>query len=264
MKIEQSNIKLPNLLAIDASHDSSSVAIQVLKSCHDPAVDQTLAKVNRQIVDKIILGTKHQSIHLLPTIDELLNSYELTLDDIDAFVLSNGPGRFTGLRIALSCIQGLAYVTNKKVITINSLLLLALQFVNQKQVKDHHKQVWICQKAYGNVYYQARYSVSDLIDLSNISNLQINTISKLNEELKQEIIIAQSNNHLINYHFIGSGWHDVFSDEDIRQATIHIFNDPINVKYCFDYANLQYANNNLLTPYEILPEYAVNPFSSAD
>lgn len=249
MKIDYNNIILPNLLAIDASYDASSVALQF--STGDSKTD---------IADKIIMGTKQQSVYLLPAIDELLNSHNLILDDVDAFVLSNGPGRFTGLRIAFSCIQGLAYTMGKKIITVNSLLLHAMQFVQQRKDQDcdQDKLVWVCQKAYGDLYYQARYS---LVDLDNCNNLQGNTASKTIAELQSAIILEHSNNKLNNYYFIGSGWGDVFSDMGLQEENCNYYHDPINVKYCFDYANFQYLNHNLLTPYEVFPDYIVNPFS---
>jgi tRNA threonylcarbamoyladenosine biosynthesis protein TsaB len=51
----------------------------------------------------------------------LLKSCSLSIDEIDAFAVSIGPGSFTGLRIGLSTIKGLAFSTKKPVVPIQTL-----------------------------------------------------------------------------------------------------------------------------------------------
>ena len=45
---------------------------------------------------------------LLPMIDTALRACHLTVEDLDVLGATNGPGSFTGLRIGLSVIKGLA------------------------------------------------------------------------------------------------------------------------------------------------------------
>lgn len=45
---------------------------------------------------------------MLPMIKDMLSSSLLKLDDIDAFAINSGPGSFTGIRIGISAIKGLA------------------------------------------------------------------------------------------------------------------------------------------------------------
>lgn len=67
---------------------------------------------------------------LLPLIDELLQGASLALQDLDKLVLCHGPGSFTGLRIAVSVAQGLAYGAQKPVACLSSLQALSL-FANK-------------------------------------------------------------------------------------------------------------------------------------
>lgn len=67
---------------------------------------------------------KH-SEKLLVIIDSLLKNLRMDIDDIDYFAVSNGPGSFTGLRIALATIKGFAIVQNKPIITVSTLDALA-------------------------------------------------------------------------------------------------------------------------------------------
>ncbi|MEW5744616.1 MAG: tRNA (adenosine(37)-N6)-threonylcarbamoyltransferase complex dimerization subunit type 1 TsaB [Nitrospirota bacterium] len=61
------------------------------------------------------------SERLLTEIDHALTSSRLTIDAIDVFALSTGPGSFTGLRVGLSTLKGLAYATAKKVVAVPTL-----------------------------------------------------------------------------------------------------------------------------------------------
>jgi len=62
---------------------------------------------------------------LLPTIDQLLNDIDIPFSKIDALAVSIGPGSFTGLRIGISTIKGLAWVEKKPVVGIPTLYALA-------------------------------------------------------------------------------------------------------------------------------------------
>lgn len=65
------------------------------------------------------------SERLMLHIDGLLRSARLTLDDIGGFAVTVGPGSFTGLRIGLAAVKGLAYGTGRPVAGISSLDVLA-------------------------------------------------------------------------------------------------------------------------------------------
>ncbi|MDD9304235.1 MAG: tRNA (adenosine(37)-N6)-threonylcarbamoyltransferase complex dimerization subunit type 1 TsaB [Desulfobacter sp.] len=54
----------------------------------------------------------------------------LVLSDIDGFIAARGPGRFTGLRIGISVVKGLAYGVSKPCAGISSLDGIALRFSN--------------------------------------------------------------------------------------------------------------------------------------
>jgi len=100
------------LLSIDTSSFSGSVAVsdsgRVLKEVHAERV------------------TTH-SEWLLKSIDELLTSLNLTINDIDCFAIGSGPGSFTGLRIGVSLIKGLAWATGKMEIrTVSTLMALSM------------------------------------------------------------------------------------------------------------------------------------------
>lgn len=68
---------------------------------------------------------KQHSIILMTIIDNLLKNINADISTIDGFVVSKGPGSFTGLRIGMSTIKGLSQGSNKPFISISSLDALA-------------------------------------------------------------------------------------------------------------------------------------------
>jgi tRNA threonylcarbamoyladenosine biosynthesis protein TsaB len=62
---------------------------------------------------------------------ELLQEAGLGLSNVDLFVVASGPGTFTGLRIGIATIQGLAFANNKPVVGVSALDALAWMAVEQ-------------------------------------------------------------------------------------------------------------------------------------
>jgi tRNA threonylcarbamoyladenosine biosynthesis protein TsaB len=64
--------------------------------------------------------------HLIfPAIEKILSEAGFTLSDIDCFASSTGPGAFTGLRVALSAVKGLAEVTGKPALGVSKMRAVA-------------------------------------------------------------------------------------------------------------------------------------------
>ena len=65
---------------------------------------------------------------LIPMADSVLKSAMLTLADIDSFAIANGPGSFTGVRIGLAAVKGLAQPHNKPCVGVSTLAAMARRF----------------------------------------------------------------------------------------------------------------------------------------
>lgn len=98
-----------NILAFDTSGESCSVALHTGTHCFE----------------KISMEPRKQAERLLPMIDDLLIQAQLTRAQLDGIALTHGPGAFTGVRIAISAAQGLAYALALPVVTVSTLAALA-------------------------------------------------------------------------------------------------------------------------------------------
>jgi len=73
------------------------------------------------------LGLIHSET-LLPLIDQLLKMVRIKFSQVDGLAVSTGPGSFTGLRVGISTVKGLALAGRKPVVGISTLDALAYNF----------------------------------------------------------------------------------------------------------------------------------------
>jgi tRNA threonylcarbamoyladenosine biosynthesis protein TsaB len=64
-------------------------------------------------------GTRPQVERLPGDLLRLLSEQGVSLPDVDLFAVATGPGSFTGLRLGLAAIQGLAFASGKKVVGVS-------------------------------------------------------------------------------------------------------------------------------------------------
>jgi len=86
-----------------------------------------LTAQNLTIAEYSLYNRQTHSKRLLGQIDTIIQESAVGWDEISAIALTLGPGSFTGLRIALSTVKGLAFALNKRLIGVNSLTALASQ-----------------------------------------------------------------------------------------------------------------------------------------
>jgi tRNA threonylcarbamoyladenosine biosynthesis protein TsaB len=70
-------------------------------------------------------GKVSHSERILKTIDRVLEDSGFSIGEIEGFAVSIGPGSFTGLRIGVSAVKGLAFATGRRVAGVSTLDALA-------------------------------------------------------------------------------------------------------------------------------------------
>ena len=62
---------------------------------------------------------------LLPMAEDMLKNAELSLNKVDIFAVAHGPGSFTGIRIGVSTVKGLAWASDKPCVGVSTLEAMA-------------------------------------------------------------------------------------------------------------------------------------------
>lgn len=118
---------------------------------------------------------KNHSERLMLLIDEVLKNSGLELKDVDLFSCTVGPGSFTGLRIAIATIKGLAQSLNKSVIALSTLEALAHNLPFSREVicpvmDAQRDQVYTCfyrwtEESLEALTEEAVYSIDELLNI---------------------------------------------------------------------------------------------------
>ena len=77
------------------------------------------------LLDRTSSSVETHSRKILPSIEQILREAKLALDDLDAIILGQGPGSFTGLRISAGVAQGLGYGLQIPVVPVSSMAAIA-------------------------------------------------------------------------------------------------------------------------------------------
>ncbi|MDA9471004.1 tRNA (adenosine(37)-N6)-threonylcarbamoyltransferase complex dimerization subunit type 1 TsaB [Enterococcus sp. 5H] len=102
------------ILAIDTSNQTLSIAV-----CED----------NKIIGQHTTTVKRNHSLTLMPAVTQLIKEVGLTPKEIDRFVVAEGPGSYTGLRIGVTTAKTLAYTLKKELVGVSSLKTLAANCV---------------------------------------------------------------------------------------------------------------------------------------
>ena len=77
------------------------------------------------LADVTVNIKKNHSINLMPAIDFLMKAVDLKPTDLDRISVAQGPGSYTGLRVAVATAKTLAYTFNIELVGVSSLYALA-------------------------------------------------------------------------------------------------------------------------------------------
>lgn len=100
----------PLILAIDTTHELGSFAL--LRG--------------EELLEEVALAAPDGFAHVLyQSIASLLDRHAVRVADIDCFAAASGPGSFTGVRVGLACIKGLAEAVGKPAVGVSNFQALA-------------------------------------------------------------------------------------------------------------------------------------------
>ena len=200
------------ILAVDTSNKVASVA---------------LFENNEVLNEKYSEDQKTHSEKVLPLLDEMLKESNTNISEVDELVVCTGPGSFTGIRIGVSLVKGMAQALKRKVIGVTALEgLLGKKEGNVCAIIDAR---------HDNVY--AQYKINDVYSDAKCVNIE-----ELIRELPKEEII-----------FVGDA---VNVHKEIIEKNNYTVDDKIQIQSASDL--IIYANNNDLqsqNPEDVNPVY---------
>ncbi|MEE0945875.1 MAG: tRNA (adenosine(37)-N6)-threonylcarbamoyltransferase complex dimerization subunit type 1 TsaB [Acutalibacteraceae bacterium] len=216
------------LLSVDCSAKSASCAI---------------SQDGKIIASSFINVNLTHSQTLMPMVCDLLKNSKTSIEDIDAYAISAGPGSFTGVRIGISAIKGMAIIKNSPCIAVSTLYAIAQNFRDRDAlvcaVMDAR-----CKQVYGALFRVKNGKIKRLCEDRAVK------IEEFANEIKKSrvscpIIIA-GDGAAIFYSAVQDKKNVVLSDEAFR------YQNGVGVALAgFE----SYNEGNFTTPEQLLPIY---------
>jgi len=159
------------------------------------------------------------SVSLFDNIEKILKLSTLNIKDCDAIGVVIGPGSFTGIRIGISVVKGLAYALNLPIISINSFELMGIESKSKPQD------------------YVIIKGVANEIFVNHNNEMKLMEFDELKLKLtKDDRVVTLKDDELID-----------FNCEKIELE--------LTCKSLNDIAYNKFSNNELITPIKLEPCY---------
>ncbi|MET0356919.1 MAG: tRNA (adenosine(37)-N6)-threonylcarbamoyltransferase complex dimerization subunit type 1 TsaB [Cellvibrio sp.] len=217
---------MTKILALDASTDACSVALHI--DGEETVIFELAAKSHTQ--------------RLLPMVDEILSAASCKLQELDAIAFGRGPGSFTGLRICMGVVQGLAFGANLPVIPVSTLHAMAQGFLSDNPQTS--LPIVVALDARMDEIYWGLFSAE-----KNPAALSEEYVMKP-EELHSQSVIASLEKNFIA---IGPGWH--YSDLQNCKPGQVVQDVHPNAKDILTLAVNEYQQGNTMSILDAQPVY---------
>ncbi len=118
-------------------------------------------------------------------LDRTMGDLNLQWSEVEGFAISIGPGSYTGLRVGLSLVKGLAYVTKRPVVAVPTLDTVAFQ------VPCCRFPVHVLADARKGQVYEARYDTEDGLP-NRITDFRVGILEDVVETIEDTVLLIGS------------------------------------------------------------------------
>ncbi|MFI3140740.1 MAG: tRNA (adenosine(37)-N6)-threonylcarbamoyltransferase complex dimerization subunit type 1 TsaB [Clostridia bacterium] len=210
------------ILAIDTSATSAGVAI---------------VEDGKILSESFINTTLTHSGTLMPMVDCTLKNAKIELDSIDYFACSVGPGSFTGIRIGISALKGMADALDKKCLPVSTLEAIAYNLVGQDVVAVSVMDAR-CNQVYCAIFDIDGETVTRLTD---------------DEAIKIDELAMELENYDKQIVFVGDGAKLCHGKLGYKMASAaNVYQKASSVAFA---AEKQYSEDKLITGEKLVPVY---------
>ena len=218
------------ILAIECSATPASVAV---------------LDGNKLLANAFVNVKLTHSQTLMPMIESTLNAAKINIGDIEGFAISNGPGSFTGVRIGISAVKGLAMAKKLPCVAVSTLRAMAENYSDTDcivcAVMDAR-----CNQVYNAIFDIEKGNVTRICDDRAIMCDELSEIVKnMSQNSKKRVIIVGDGAEIF-YPFV----------KDIENVAISSpsrrFQNAVGVGTA---AITDFEENSYQSPEELLPVY---------
>ena len=181
--------------------------------CSAKSASCAVCEENEILCSDFTLSPLTHSQTLLPMVTNMLSAANIPFSDIDAFAVSAGPGSFTGIRIGISAVKGMALPKNSPCIPVSTLCAIAYNFI------DEDALICAVMDARCNQVYNALFRIKDG-KVKRISEDRALSVDELKKEIMKsrvrcKIIVAGDGAQLF-FPFVKDKKNTVLADEENR------------------------------------------------
>lgn len=197
----------------------------------------------QQTLGSVVINNKlTHSVTLMPVVSDLLRNSGITTEDIDLFAVANGPGSFTGLRIGISAVKGMAFAASKPCAAVSTLEAMAYN------VSVCDGIVCAAIDARCNQVYTATFLNDN------------GTVTRLTEEecLKADELAARLSEYDGDIILVGDGAQLVKKAADEQGISTRLAPDPLRFQTGYGVC-LAAMNAEQITPEQLMPMYLKLP-----
>lgn len=175
---------------------------------------------------------------LLPIIDECFKKAKINIDNIDLIAVSNGPGSFTGIRIGISVVKGIAFTNSIPCCPVSTLKALSVN------AKNFTGKIYSVLDARCSQVYFAEFKCEN----ETITRLCEDCAITL-EELKKRV--SEETENII---FVGDGSEICYNY--LKDDFNNVFLSDIDLRYCRGFGVAMSAEEkNVVDSEKIIPAY---------
>jgi len=114
-----------------------------------------------ELLGDVLIPGGELSVSLVQAVADLLSGAGIIVADLSGVIAVAGPGSFTGIRIGLAVVKGLAEAAGLPVVTVSRLAMLASVAGTQTAVLDAHRGQMYC-GIYGDSHFEALLTAGEV------------------------------------------------------------------------------------------------------
>ena len=154
------------------------------------------------LAERSLYTTRGHSQIMMPMVQDILTECGMTVDDVDCYAVAVGPGSYTGLRIGIAAVQGMAMVQNTPCIGVSTLEAMASRVFPAKHilaVMHARAELFYCAWFSYQIYmdYDPKYLDRGTPDEIQTAAQIAETIDKISENGDGIVLVGDGTEELI-------------------------------------------------------------------